>query len=62
MYVCVCNAIRECELRQAARDTVGDAEAVYAFLECEPDCRQCLEEADDILIEERRFASNTIAA
>ena len=30
MYICVCNAIRECELRRAALRCAGDAEAVYA--------------------------------
>ena len=32
MYVCVCNAIRECEFRRAAHCVEGDAEAVYASL------------------------------
>ena len=54
MYVCVCNAIRESELREAARGTLGGAEQVYAALGKEPQCRQCLEEADAILFEERK--------
>jgi bacterioferritin-associated ferredoxin len=53
MYVCVCNAIRECELRRAARLVPGDAEAVYAALGKRPDCRTCLDEAETIVIEER---------
>lgn len=53
MYVCVCNAIRECEFRRAARCVEGDAEAVYAALGKEPKCCQCLEEADELLAEER---------
>ncbi len=53
MYVCICNAIRESELRRAARHTSGDAEAVYAALGKRPDCSQCLEDAEDILFEER---------
>ena len=53
MYVCVCNAIRECEFRHAARRTQGDAEAVYAALGKRPQCGSCLEEADIILVEER---------
>ena len=32
MYVCVCNAIRECEFRRAAQRCGGDAEMVYATL------------------------------
>lgn len=53
MYICVCNAIRENELRQAGRCVAGDAEAVYAALGKVPQCCQCLEEADELLAEER---------
>ena len=53
MYVCICNAIRERDFRCAGRRTAGDAEAVYAALGKAPQCRQCLEEADHILAEER---------
>ena len=53
MYVCVCNAIRECEFRRAAHHVDGDAEAVYASLGRQPKCRQCLEEANLMLAEER---------
>ena len=55
MYVCVCNAIRECEFRRAAHCVEGDAEAVYASLGKTPQCCQCLEDADDLLAEERAF-------
>jgi bacterioferritin-associated ferredoxin len=53
MYVCICNAIRECELRKAARACAGDIDSVYASLGKTPQCAQCLDEATDILIEER---------
>jgi bacterioferritin-associated ferredoxin len=53
VYVCVCNAIRECEFRRAARLCEGDAEAVYASLGKVPQCGQCLEDADMLLAEER---------
>jgi bacterioferritin-associated ferredoxin len=53
MYICVCNAIRECELRTAARACPGDADAVYACLGKTPQCAQCLDEAAEILIDER---------
>ncbi|HWK41701.1 MAG TPA: ferredoxin [Croceibacterium sp.] len=53
MFVCVCNAIRECEFRRAARGVCGDAEAIYASLGKAPQCCQCLEDADDLLAEER---------
>jgi bacterioferritin-associated ferredoxin len=53
MYVCVCNAIRECDFRNAAHRVDGDAEAVYEALGKRPQCGSCLEDADMILAEER---------
>jgi len=53
MYVCVCNAIRETELRDAARALPGDAEEVYTQLGKTPQCCQCLEEADELIAAER---------
>lgn len=56
MYVCVCNAIRETELREAAHVLDGDAEAIYAQLGKAPQCCQCLEEADELVAEARHGA------
>ena len=53
MYICICNAIRETELRRAACEQRGDAEALYTRLGFAPQCRQCLEEAD-LIVEEAR--------
>jgi bacterioferritin-associated ferredoxin len=53
MYVCICNAIRECELRKAARTSRGDAAALYTAIGRPPQCGQCVEEAEDIIAEER---------
>lgn len=54
MFVCICNAIRECELRAAARQCCSSgSEAIYLALGREPQCRQCLEEADEVIAEER---------
>ena len=53
MYVCICNAIRETELRAAAQCCAGDADAVYQAIGRPPQCRQCLDDAADILAEER---------
>ena len=53
MYVCICNAIKETELRHAAARFDGDAEAVYAALGCLPRCGQCLEDANGIVSEVR---------
>jgi bacterioferritin-associated ferredoxin len=62
MYVCVCNAIRDCELRRAARRCGGDAEAVYAAIGKRPNCRQCLDEASEIIFEERTVGQLSAAA
>lgn len=53
MFVCICNAIREDDLRKAARTSGGDADAVYEALGKRPQCGQCLDDAAEILIEER---------
>jgi len=62
MYVCICNAIRESELRRVARDSGGDAEAVYAAMGKRPNCGSCLEDADTILFEEREMALEPVYA
>lgn len=62
MYVCICNAIRESELRRAARHVSGDAEACYAALGKQVCCGSCLNEADGILEEERELGFVPAAA
>ncbi|MBX7492222.1 ferredoxin [Qipengyuania sp. 1NDW9] len=56
MYTCICNAIRETDLRNAARRCPGDAEACYASLGKRPACGTCLDEAEAIIFEERELA------
>lgn len=62
MYVCICNAIREKDLRCAARCVRGDAETVYAAMGCKPQCGQCLEDAEEIIAEEHIAARLPAAA
>lgn len=62
MYVCVCNAIRESDLRRAARHCAGDGEACYAMLGKRPQCGSCLCEADAIVFEEREMGYSQAAA
>ncbi|MEM7665815.1 MAG: ferredoxin [Pseudomonadota bacterium] len=57
MYICICNAIREADLREAALSSSGDAEATYATLGKKPNCGQCLIKAAKILQQERDLAS-----
>ena len=54
MYVCICNGIRETDLRACAREVPGDAEQVYHELGFTPQCRMCLDEAEGILADARR--------
>ena len=56
MYTCICNAIRESDLRNVARRVSGDAEACYAALGKRPNCGKCLVDADAIVFEEREMA------
>lgn len=57
MYICICNAIRETDLREAALISDGDAEATYATLGKKPNCGQCLIKAARILEHERELTS-----
>lgn len=52
MVVCVCNAIRERDLRDVARDgQLQCAKAAYAQLGRKPKCGQCLPFARNIISE-----------
>lgn len=62
VYVCVCNAIRESELRRAAHHVSGNAEACYAAMGKKPQCGQCLDDAEMILFEERELGYIPAAA
>lgn len=53
MYICICNAIRESDLKVAARCTSGDAVSVYAALGKKPNCGQCLVDAEMLIAEAR---------
>ena len=53
MIVCVCNAIREDELRAAARRGAPCPRTAYKSLGCEPQCGTCLPCAKEVIDEER---------
>ena len=53
MIVCVCNAIREDEVRAAARKGATCPLEAYKSLGFEPQCGCCLGCAQDIIDEER---------
>ena len=58
MYTCICNAIRETDLRAAALEADGCAEMVYASLGKKPNCGQCLEKAQKTIEEERALVAS----
>jgi len=62
MLVCICNAISEDELREIARQGISDPEAAYAALGKRPNCRTCLDHADDVLFAEQRRQGGTHTA
>ena len=53
MIVCVCNAITEAEVRDAAQMGATTPERAYAQYGCEPQCGCCLDYAQEIIDEER---------
>lgn len=52
MIVCVCNAIREDELRAAAREGATCPIDAFASLGCEPMCGCCLDCAQEVIDDE----------
>ena len=52
MIVCVCNAITEKEVREAASKGARAPEDAYAAYDCEPHCGCCLDYAQEIIDEE----------
>ena len=64
MIVCVCNAIREDDIRACAQRGAPCAETAYKSLGFEPQCGTCLCHAQEIIDEEReaRFRVDAKAA
>jgi len=62
MIICICNAIKEEELREVARHGVTDPEAAYAILGKTPQCRVCLDHADDVMHCERQRCARPCGA
>lgn len=56
MVVCVCNAIRECQVREAARNGSTTACQAYRTLGRQPKCGQCVTFARAIIDQERAAA------
>jgi bacterioferritin-associated ferredoxin len=56
MIVCVCNAIREADLRRAARDGASCPTSAYKLFDRKPRCGQCFSFAREIIAAERATA------
>jgi bacterioferritin-associated ferredoxin len=56
MIVCICNAIREKDVREAARCGATCPTSAYAAKGCRPRCGQCFSFARQIIASERATA------
>jgi bacterioferritin-associated ferredoxin len=56
MIVCICNAIRETEVKAAARDGASCPSSAYRSLGRKPKCGQCFSFAREIISAERATA------
>ena len=59
MYVCICNAVKEADLRGVARGGARDATQAYAAIGVEVCCAQCLEFAQEIIDDEMKSCLQT---
>ncbi len=55
MYVCICNGIKEAELRHLAQSGAETTEQAYAALGIQPDCAECVGFAQSVIDEELRL-------
>lgn len=49
MYVCICNAVRESEIKSVIAKGVDDVDAVYEALDIEPQCGTCRSYISELL-------------
>jgi len=56
MVVCICNAIREKDVRAAVRNGCADPLSAYASLGRRPRCGQCVPFAREIIAHEQASA------
>lgn len=52
MFVCLCNAISDTDLRQVAKNGAKDVDSAYRCFGAEIKCGRCRETAEQILSEE----------
>jgi len=59
MFVCLCNAIKESEVRDLARSGAKTANCVYESLGCEPHCETCTEFLQSVIDAEATAPAGT---
>ena len=52
MYICICNAIRDADLRAAVSKGARSTDEAFEGLGSRPNCGSCLDLADEIVAEE----------
>ncbi len=58
MYVCICNALTEKQVRATVRDGAVSAASVFARLDCAPQCGKCLAMVRDMVLGHRITAND----
>lgn len=56
MIVCVCNALRERQVREAAREGARTPGRAYQRFGCQTQCGQCIPFAQEIIAREHAIA------
>lgn len=57
MYVCICNALRESDIRRVIREKGPvTPDQVFDFLGVKPECRRCIPDIRDLMREESAAA------
>ena len=57
MYLCICNAITERQVRALAESGIAEAQEVYRALGCAPQCGKCIPYVQETLSETARRTS-----
>ena len=60
MYICICNALKECDLKEACkRSCARDGESVLQQAGCNAECGQCLDYIESFVIPEAPFSPSS---
>ncbi|MEM8936935.1 MAG: (2Fe-2S)-binding protein [Pseudomonadota bacterium] len=62
MYVCICNALKENVVKDAARGDVRTVREVFRRCGTRPQCGKCVHDVAQIIAEERDAEATTVAA